>query len=53
MPTKLSDLPLRRLLRILRDTRRALGPDAPTVQVLRRAIDAKRASAGKEAARAS
>jgi len=37
-PTRLSDLPLWRLLVALDDAERAVGPDAPTTRVLARAV---------------
>jgi hypothetical protein len=40
----LLDLPLKKLLRMLRDTLRFAGPDSPSVAALRRAVEAKRAA---------
>ena len=39
----LTDLPLKRLRRILRDTQRVVGPDAESVRLIRRAIQIRKA----------
>ncbi len=47
MNTRLSDMPLRTLRKILRDTERAIGPESVSARILRRTIVAKQQGARK------
>src|SRR5262245_12771059 len=49
----LNDLPLRRLVRMLRDTVRLVGPNDQSPKILRRAVETKRAATRRRTTHAS